>query len=237
MTVIENSATTRFLRELGRSLGKPRAVVVMSAHWPSVLPRVGAAAAPKTIHDFSGFPSALYDIQYPASGQPEVAARVAELLGAECAVDEARGLDHGVWGLSLLMWPEADVPLVPLTVLPSESPAVHYELGHRLRPLVDEGVLLIGSGAATHNLGAYFGNEVDAAPAPWVTDFTDWLETASLDDLLDYRRRAPHGVENHPTDEHLLPFFFALGVGEKRQRIHRAVEYGVIAMDCYGVCS
>ena len=236
MTVIEDTATTRFLRELGRSLGKPRAAVMMSAHWPSSSPRVGAAVEPKTIHDFSGFPQALYDIQYPAPGAPDVAVRVAELLGTECTLDASRGLDHGVWALGKLMWPDADVPLVPLSVLPRQSPADHFKLGRQLRPLVEEGVLLIGSGAATHNLGAYFGNDVDTSPAQWVTEFTDWLETASLDDLLDYRRRAPYAVDNHPTDEHLLPFFFALGAGETRQRIHQAVEYGVIAMDCYAIC-
>jgi 4,5-DOPA dioxygenase extradiol len=235
MTVIEDSACTHFLRDLGRDLDKPRAAVVMSAHWPAAAPKVGAAANPRTIHDFSGFPPALYDIRYPAVGAPDVAARVAELLGPDCGLDASRGLDHGVWAPALLMWPEADVPLVPLTVLPNQSPAAHYDLGRRLRPLTAEGVLLIGSGAATHNLGAYVDNSIDAPPAPWVTDFTDWLETASIEDLLDYRRRAPHAVDNHPTEEHLLPLFFALGAGAHRRRVHQSVEYGVIAMDCYAV--
>jgi 4,5-DOPA dioxygenase extradiol len=238
MLVLEATPTTEFLRTLGRGIGTPRAAIVVSAHWETARPAVGAAAAPTTIHDFFGFPQPLYDVRYPAPGAPELAARVAEQL--DCAVDGNRGLDHGVWCPAALMWPEANVPIVPLSIQPRQDARHHYALGQRLRPLLADGeVLLLASGALTHNLRAYFGRNVDDPAQPWVTAFADWIGEAATagrtEDLLDWRDLAPHAADNHPTDEHLLPLFVALGAsaGGRARVLHRAVEYGVLAMDAY----
>ncbi len=239
LTVIEESETARFLRDRGARIGTPAAILVMSSHWPSASVRLGGAERPRTIHDFYGFPDELYKITYPAPGAPEVAARAAALLGNGAVVDPDRGLDHGVWGVLRRMWPDGDVPVVPMTVLPGASPTAHFELGRLLAPLADQGVQIIGSGAATHNLEAYLEATPNDPPHDWVIAFTTWLaekaERGETADLLDYRARAPFARQNHPTDEHLLPFFMALGAGKSGtgQRIHQATEYGVIAMDAY----
>lgn len=237
MLVLQPTPTTAFLRALGDSIGRPKAVVAVSAHWETPIPSVGAAALPATIHDFHGFPRELYEMTYPAPGAPEVAERAAALLGA--AIDPVRGLDHGIWSVASLMWPRADVPMVPLSVQPDAGPVAHFELGRSLRPLADDGVLILATGSLTHNLGAYRGHRRDDAPEPWAAGFADWLaENAAagrVDDLLDYRRQAPFAERNHPTDEHLLPFFVALGAAPtgRAEAIHRAYEYGVLAMDAY----
>lgn len=237
MLALEDSAAATFLRRLGPSLGKPSAVVVVSAHWPTARPLVGGAATPATIHDFYGFPEPLYRLRYPAPGSPQLAQRVASLL--DCAVDLGRGLDHGVWCPASLIWPGADMPLVPLSIQPDQDPRHHFRLGQALRPLAEEGVLVLASGAATHNLRAYFGHGVDDPAEPVATDFVDWFTAAAaegrIDDLLAYRNRAPNAVWNHPTDEHLLPFFVALGAagGSAAEVLHHSIQYGVLAMDAY----
>lgn len=241
MTVLEATAATAFLAELGRRMPRPRAVVAASAHWTTAAPKVGGAARPRTIHDFSGFPPELYRITYPAPGAPDLADRVRNLLGEEAAIAPERGLDHGIWSVASLMWPGADIPIVPLSVQPARDPAWHYELGRRLRPLAEEGILVLATGSATHNLHAYAGaGSVEDAPPAWVTGFADWLADAvtrgDVDALLEYRARAPYAEANHPTDEHLLPLFVALGASRRGEGecLHRSVEYGVIAMDAYG---
>ena len=237
MLALEDSPAASFLRQLGPSLGKPSAVVVVSAHWPSSHPLAGGAATPATIHDFHGFPEPLYRLRYPAPGHPQLAQRVAALVGG--TVDPSRGLDHGVWCPAGLIWPEADLPLVPLSIQPDRDPGHHYRLGMALRPLVKDGVLVLASGALTHNLRAYFGHEVDDPAEPATTAFVDWFTAAAaegrVDDLLAYRRRAPFAVANHPTDEHLLPFFVALGAaaGQNAEVLHHSIQYGVLAMDAY----
>lgn len=237
LSCFEDTPARDFMLGLGKALAKPKAVLAVSAHWTTGSPVVGAAAAPETIHDFYGFPDFLYRMRYPAEGAPGIAARVAELLGA--GIDETRGLDHGIWTVASLLWPEADVPVIPVSVQPKADPRHHYELGRKLHPLTEEGVLVLGTGSATHNLRAYMaggGKEVQ----PWAAAFADWLaataEAGDLDSLLDYRVRAPHARENHPTDEHLLPFYTALGAAPagKAERLFGDIEYGVIAMDGYG---
>jgi 4,5-DOPA dioxygenase extradiol len=236
LSCFEDTAARRFLLDLGGKLGKPTAVVAVSAHWLKRGPTVGAAEYPETIHDFGGFPDFLYRIQYPANGAPQLAQRVATLLNGE--VDSNRGLDHGIWSVMSLLWPEADVPVIPVAVQPRLDPRAHYAMGQALRPLSKDGVLVIGTGSATHNLRAYMAGGGDGEPQPWVTGFIDWLavttEAGDLDALLEYRTMAPHAAENHPTDEHFLPFFTALGASSGHgRRIHASVEYGVISMDDY----
>ncbi len=237
MMVAQDIPAREFLKGLGTRVGKPSAVVVLSAHWTTRQPVVGGAAKPETIHDFYGFPDFLYQLRYPAAGAPALAQRVADLLQAP--IDPARGLDHGVWTVMSLIWPDADIPVVPLSVLPNGTPADHYALGQALRPLAQDDVLVIGSGAMTHNLRAYFTAPMGKVQ-PWVTDFTDWFADATdrgdLDALLNYRALAPHAEANHPSDEHLLPFFAALGAGPqgKGKRLHASLDNGVLAMDNYG---
>jgi 4,5-DOPA dioxygenase extradiol len=238
MLLLETTPTTAFLRQLGQTLDRPAAVIAVSAHWNSVNPAVGGAAAPETIHDFSGFPPDLYARHYPAPGAPALARRVADLLGDAARLEPGRGLDHGIWSVASLLWPEADIPIVPMAVQPQLGPAHHHALGLRLRSLAAEGVLVLGSGSLTHNLAAYGGHGRDDPAEPWVTDFTGWvagrIADAETDALLECRARAPHAARNHPTDEHLLPLFVALGAGGGHgTRLHHAVEYGVIAMDAY----
>lgn len=202
---------------LAMQLPRPRAILMLSAHWETDMPVASTAEAPETIHDFYGFPRALYDLRYRAPGAPALAREAAALLNAAQlpAQTQPHGLDHGAWVPLLLMFPQADVPVAQLSIQPHRDPAHHYAVGRALRPLADGGVLIVGSGQITHNLrAADFG----AAPGdadPRVAEFTDWFETRlaarDIEALLDYRRRAPHAVFMHPTDEHLLPVFAAMG--------------------------
>ncbi|KIL98132.1 hypothetical protein CCC_01193 [Paramagnetospirillum magnetotacticum MS-1] len=240
MMVLEDTPTRRFLMDLGRTMPRPRAVICVSAHWQTADPVLGFAAWPDKINDIYGFPPELYQLDYAPPGAPDVAAWAADRLGATCRRDPGAGIDHSIWSVMSLIWPEADVPVVPLSVQPQAGAAHHYFLGRRLAPLVADGILVIGSGAATHNLGDYFRRKVAEAVEPEVAEFTSWLaETAERGDvaaLLDYRARAPHAEHNHPTEEHLLPLFTALGAaahGEAR-RLHHDVDSGILAMDAYG---
>lgn len=240
---VEPGATRDFLSTLGTALGRPRAVIVVSAHWETMQPAVSTAAAPQTVHDFYGFPEALYRLRYPAPGAPVLAERAAALLseaGMSAQLMPDRGLDHGAWVPLMLMYPEADVPVTQLAVQSHLGPAHHLRIGAALRPLRDEGVLILGSGSSTHNLHEFRGRDRDAAPPQWVTEFGEWTAQAvtsqRIGDLLDYRRLAPHAARNHPTEEHFLPLFVAMGAatpGTTAQRIHSGYTYGVIGMDAY----
>jgi 4,5-DOPA dioxygenase extradiol len=242
MLAIEDGAAHRFLRSWSRDAPRPAAILVVSAHWETALPTLSVAARPETIHDFGPFAPELFRIRYPAPGAPDLAARAGSLLrDAGLAVGFAdRGLDHGAWVPLSLMLPAADVPTTQLSIQPRRDPAHHLAVGRALRPLRDEGVLILASGALTHNLYEFRGNDADEEAPDWVRAFGDWISDAvaegRTDDLLDYRRRAPFAVENHPTDEHLLPLFVALGAGSDdgaRTRLHASHTYGVLAMDAY----
>src|SRR5215204_4492945 len=214
---VEENDTTVFLRHLGRELGKPEAIVCVSAHWNTSEPTVSAAERPDTIHDFGGFPEELYRIRYPAPGAPAHAARVKKLLdnaGIGCAVSPDRGLDHGAWVPLRLMYPEADVPVTQLSIQPRLDPRHHFRMGRALAPLRDEGVLLLATGSVTHNLSKL---TFSGAPPDWAREFDEWLfrkiTEGEQDELFDYRRLAPYAQVAHPTDEHLLPLFVAQGAG------------------------
>jgi 4,5-DOPA dioxygenase extradiol len=240
---LEDSPARHFIAGLARELPKPRSILAVSAHWETARPAVSAAEKPETIHDFNGFPEALYRLRYPAPGAPHLARRVAELLGARgmpVDVDPTRGLDHGAWTPLLLMYPEADIPVTQLSIQPHETPEHHWRIGEALRPLREEGVLIMTSGSATHNLREFRVNARSSEPASWALEFGEWLaetlEHGRTDDLLAYRERAPEAVRNHPTDEHLLPIFVAAGAatpGVPVKRIHTSYAYGVIGMDAY----
>lgn len=240
---VEDGEAHRFLAGLGEQLGKPKAVLMVSAHYESPAPTVTAADRPETIHDFGGFPHELYEIQYPAPGDPPLAGRVAGLLneaGLDARADPGRGLDHGAWVPLLLMYPDADVPVVQLAIDPPRGPAYHLRLGELLRPLREQGVLIIGSGGATHNLRLFFGSAPDAPVPDWVREFGEWLAKAidhdRRDDLVHYRERGPRAADNHPTEEHYVPLLVALGAmapDEPRRRIHTSHTHGALMMDAY----
>ena len=198
---------------------------MVSAHWETRGgPAVSLAQQPETIHDFGGFPDALFAIQYPAPGAPDAAASAAALLeqaGFAVGRSDTRGLDHGAWVPLHLMYPEADIPVAQISVMRGASPADHEAMGRALASLREEGVLVIGSGSLTHNLYEFRGQPIDVAAPDWVSGFGNWMK-ARLDDndlpaLREYRTRAPHAERNHPTEEHLLPLYVAMGAaGEQR---------------------
>jgi 4,5-DOPA dioxygenase extradiol len=244
MLAIEDSPARRFLLALGKSLPRPEAIVVASAHWETAgAPAVSAAIRPETIHDFGGFPAELFAIQYPAPGAPGIAERTAGLLrqsGYAVQRSPDRGLDHGTWVPLRLMYPEADIPVMQLSIMRGATPAEHERLGSALTALREEGVLVIGSGSITHNLAEFSGQGIDAPVPTWVSEFGTWMNTMlqqqQRNALLDYRRQAPFAQRNHPTEEHLLPLFVAMGAaGEKARadRLHASYEHGVLAMDVY----
>ncbi len=232
-----------FLAGLAATLPRPRAIVVASAHWETAEPAVGAAAHPETIHDFRGFPPALYRLTYPAPGDPGLAERVRGLLaeaGFAAHLDPARGLDHGAWVPLLLAYPAADVPVVQVSLQPRLGPQHHLHLGTALALLRAEDVLVLGSGSWTHDLGRFRGQAEDAPAAPDVTAFAEWMDAAvragRIDDLLEYRARAPYAAENHPTEEHLLPLFVALGaagLNAPARRLHASAMFSMLRMDAY----
>ncbi len=236
--ILDDVPARAFLASLGRQLPRPKAIIAVSAHWDTDVPAVSLARKPETIHDFYGFPEALYRLHYNAPGAPELAERVAKLTGA--AHDPHRGLDHGAWVPAMLGWPEADVPIFQLSVQPEESPAHHIALGRKLECLREEGVLVMGSGSATHNLRALVRGGGELEPEPWAKAFDDWLaETLEKGDeaaLADYRAQAPYAREAHPTDEHFLPLhvaFGAAGEGARGRPLHRSFTLGNLSMASY----
>jgi 4,5-DOPA dioxygenase extradiol len=244
MLALEDSPARRFLQDLARSLRRPRAILLISAHWETAgAPAVSLAPHPETIHDFRGFPPALFAMRYPAPGAPELAEQVAALLeqaGISVRRDPGRGLDHGAWVPLSLMYPDADIPVTQLSLLHGGTPAGHARMGGALQDLRGQDVLVIGSGSLTHNLHELRRQEPSAPPPVWVSEFSDWMAAMLLDGrreaLLDYRRQAPSAERNHPSEEHLLPLFAAMGAagdGARAERLHASVEYGVLAMDVY----
>lgn len=232
------------LRTLAERLPRPRAIIIVSAHWDTAVPTVGTASRLETIHDFWGFPDALYAIRYPASGCREAADEVAGAIaaaGLPVARDTARGLDHGAWVPLRLMFPDADVPVIPLSIQHQADAAHHLKLGQALAPLAARGFLVIASGNLTHNLRDYqiVSRSGGRTPA-YVREFADWMyarmaahDTAAL---LDYRRQAPGGMQAHPTDEHLMPLYVALGAGGAQaelSRFHAGIDSHVLAMDAF----
>ena len=234
-------AVGKIWRKLGRALPRPRALLVASAHWETNLPILTASRKPETIHDFFGFPEPLYQLRYPAPGAPEVAERALGLLreaGFTAASNGCRGLDHGAWAPLLYLYPEADVPVVQLSLQTALGPSHHLALGRALAPLARENVLIIGSGHMTHNLRER--GPGTAKPLAYVREFQRWVDAAirthDYDALADYRARSPHGARAHPTEEHFLPLFVALGAAAedyRPERLYDGIESAALAMDAY----
>jgi 4,5-DOPA dioxygenase extradiol len=232
------------LRAVAAALPAPRAIVIVSAHWDTAVPTVGFAQRLETIHDFWGFPDELYAIRYPATGCREVATEVVAAIrdaGLAVAQNAERGLDHGAWVPLRLMFPDADVPVIPLSLQSHGGPQQAYRLGQALAPLAAKGILVIASGNVTHNLRDYQMAARNGGQTPaYVREFSEWLAARiaahDMPALLDYRRQAPGAVQSHPSDEHLLPLYVALGAAGDQalaQRFHSGIDDYVIAMDAY----
>ncbi|MEI2387054.1 class III extradiol ring-cleavage dioxygenase [Breoghania sp. JC706] len=249
MLVLQNTAARNFLAGYAASMPRPDAIVSVSAHFEAEQATVVSDPAPGMIYDMYGFPRELYEIVYPAKGEPALAERVAGLIdeaGLAPEIAPRRGFDHGTWAPLSLMYPKADIPVVQVSVQPHMGAAHHLALGRALEPLTRENVLVIGSGSLTHNLHELRAptggmRPIDDAEPGWVKEFADWvgdrIVTGAVDDLVDYRRRAPYGVQNHPTEEHYLPLLVALGAaGETDMRgelVHSSAEYGILRMDAF----
>jgi len=240
---LEPGETGAAWQKLGAQLPRPTAILLISAHWETRIPTISRAAEPETIHDFSGFPQALYQLRYPAPGAPDMAQAAAIALqqaGIPVQLDDTRGLDHGAWVPLSFLFPQADIPVAQLSLQPAQNPAWHIALGRALRPLREQGVLIIGSGSITHNLAATFRHPRGEPVPIWVSAFCDWMaqqiKAGDLDALSAYRTLAPYAAQNHPTEEHLLPLFVALGAAahvDSARHLNRVVTFGLLAMDAW----
>ncbi|MBD2461917.1 dioxygenase [Oscillatoria sp. FACHB-1407] len=241
--LLQSVPAVDFLKQLGTQFSKPNAILVVSAHWLTQNPTVSCAPEVPTIHDFGGFSPVLYQMKYGAPGAPALAKQVATVLsdvGFDVATDVNRGLDHGAWEPLMLMYPNATIPVTQLSIQPRMGTRHHLSLGRALAQLREEGVLILASGAATHNLRMFGAYDLNDAPPDWVTGFDRWLAEAiahnDTEALLNYRQEAPYAIQNHPTDEHLLPLFVALGAGgetPQRTQLHSSFTYGVFSMAAY----
>lgn len=247
---IEPGETGKLLAELGASLPRPSAILVASAHWDTQLPTISTCKKPETIHDFGGFSKQMYEIQYPANGAPAMAVKAADLLihaGINVRLDVARGLDHGAWVPLMLMYPQANILVAQISIQSEQSPQAHFELGQALSDLQADNVMLIASGSATHNLHDFFSPQRDAKTLDYVPQFANWLaeriEKSDHAALFDYRNQNQFAVRAHPTEDHILPLFVALGWANgsrNKQAVNKPVKrytpentYGILAMDIY----
>lgn len=251
MTAIEPREAGAFMRALGPAIestfGRPKAIVIASAHSLTREPVLLAAPQHAAVYDFGGFDDTLYTLRYDAPGAPALATRVEALLrgaGLPAHRSDEGGLDHGIWTPLRYMFPAADVPVLPLAWPPNWSPAQLFALGEALSPLAAEGVLVIGSGSITHNLRRVFGSGLrppaGQAATPESSAFRQWFAERSAardwDTLFAYRTQAPHAVLMHPTDEHLLPWYVAAGAGGRGHaalRLHDSLVFGDLGMDLY----
>jgi len=246
--ITDPSEARDYLISLSYLVGRPNAIVIASAHFETQDAVVVTDPAPEMIYDFGGFSPELYKMVYPAPGHPELAARVAALIadaGMRVVTTPKRGYDHGTWTSMKLAFPEADIPIVQVSIDPNRDAAYHHALGLALSPLREEGILIVGSGHITHNLRAVFGAmrgglAPDPAMAAKVEAFTEWFADAFAkgrrNDILAWRDKAPFVAENHPTDEHLMPLFFAYGAAgraAKAERTHASRQFGFFAFDSW----
>ncbi|AHE53409.1 4,5-DOPA dioxygenase extradiol [Sphingomonas sanxanigenens] len=216
MVALEKSAVTRTWNAIAGRVGKPKAILCISAHWLTRGTAVTAMPQPRTIHDFGAFPQALFDVQYPAPGDPELAGRVRALLSPmSVTIDQGWGLDHGTWSVLVHAYPEADVPVVQLGMDVGKSPADHWAVGRLLRPLRDEGVLIIGTGNIVHNLPAMDWGNPDAPAYPWAERFNTTMVDAIAEDrpevVIDFAAMGEAAKLSVPTPDHFWPLLYVLG--------------------------
>ena len=216
MNALEQNAWTDGWRLLGDRIPRPRAVLAVSAHWFVSNTALTVSTAPRTIHDFGGFPEALYKVQYPAPGDPELAKRVQQLLAPlDVALDDSWGLDHGTWSVLQHVYPDADVPVVQLSINARRPARFHFEIGQALAPLRDESVLILGSGNLVHNLRLYDWTRQGGEPYEWAARFErrarELIVTNDIEPLLDYESLGPDAQQSIPTPDHYLPLLYVLG--------------------------
>ncbi len=251
MTALEPREAGAFMQRLGPAIdaafGRPKAIVAVSAHTLARAPVLLAGARHEAVYDFGGFDDKLYTLRYDAPGAPALATQVEALLhaaGIEVHRVDQGGLDHGIWTPLRYMWPDADIPVLPLAFVPTWSPRQLFEFGAALAPLAAKGVLVMGTGSITHNLRRVFAGGLRAnADAPEIAEsaaFRQWMQQRSRagdwETLFDYRKAAPHAVDMHPTDEHLLPWYVAAGAGGREHgavRLHASQTFGSLGMDAY----
>ncbi|MGF6591316.1 DODA-type extradiol aromatic ring-opening family dioxygenase [Pseudomonas sp. 2835] len=240
MLALEPGASGPALARLAAELPRPKAIVVVSAHWESRELWVCSHPHPETWHDFGGFPPALYAVQYPAPGEPALAERLMGLLcdaGLPARLDPKRPFDHGVWVPLSLMYPAADIPVVQVSLPSQMGPQLQEQVGKALAQLREQDILLIGSGSITHNLRELDWQAGPESVEPWALAFRNWmidkLAAADTPALHDYRQQAPFAVRNHPSDEHLLPLYFARGAGGQFGIAHQGFTLGALGMDIY----
>lgn len=237
---IDNNEYTRFLKDLGRKV-KPKAIVIFTAHWESEVTRVSAISGTyNMIYDFYGFPLELYSIKYRAKGSVEIASKIQKLFQdkkIQNELDTKRGLDHGSWIMLHLMYPEANIPIIQVSVNPSLTMKEQYTIGDALKSLAEEDILILGSGATVHNLASIKWEA--ASPEAWAVEFDDWLamraENKAIEELFSYRELAPYAERAIPREEHIVPFFIAMGSGHstKPTLLHRSYEYGTLSYMCF----
>ena len=245
--IFHDTAAKLFLEEAAESFERPKGIVIASAHFETERPAIVSDPKPDMIYDFGPIDHRLNEVVYPAFGAPDLAQKAAALMekaGIDCNIIEKRGFDHGTWVPLSLLYKNADIPVVQLSVQRHLSAAHHYDIGKSLRSLVDEEILVIGSGAITHNLAELFGpsglkhNRQDDE-IEWARLFADWIsaqvEAGDVEKLIAYETEAPFARENHPTTEHFLPFMVALGasVEGKGTRLHKSTEFAILAMDAF----
>jgi 4,5-DOPA dioxygenase extradiol len=245
MTVLEDTPARHFLETLGSLFPRPKAILAISAHWETATPQLSAPAQNTTIHDFYGFPAALYAMRYNAPPAPELAAQTRDLLAAAgfpASIDTTRGLDHGAWPPLALAYPQADIPVLQLSVQTQLGAAHHLALGAALTPLRAQDILILGSGSFTHDLRRFRHAmpPLNAPETPDVTEFSAWMNreilAANLPALANYRTLAPYAADQHPTEEHILPLHAAIaaaGPTPTTTHLHSSVENGFLRMDAY----
>jgi len=236
------------LSRIGKGLKGLQGVVVVSPHWqtpshplPSI--RVSAVEKPETVHDFFGFPPILYELQYPASGSPEIASLVVQALGVaglSASIDTEQGLDHGVWVPLMHLFPDAQIPVIGVSLPLDATPQMAFEMGQALACLREQGIAILGSGSMTHNLSEFRGPQALEA-SPYVIAFTQWVREAVIARdamrLRNYRPQAPSAARAHPTEEHFLPLFVAFGASGENDRfdvLETEVRHGMLSMESYG---
>jgi 4,5-DOPA dioxygenase extradiol len=238
MLALEDTEYTKFLMGLGKQL-KPKAIIIFTAHWETETLTISSTdQAYETIYDFYGFPPELYEVNYPAKGSPKLASNLKERFakaGIPSVLDTTRGLDHGSWTMLSKMYPQADIPIVQLSVNPFLSPEKQFQIGEALRGLGKEDILVIGSGVTVHNLRIIHWGQTK--PEPWAVAFDDWLitnmEKEDLTSLFQYEKLAPNAKKAVPRPEHFVPLFIALGSGSEHAKvIYRSYELGTLSYLC-----
>ena len=229
MNALSNNNYTEGWASIAKSIPRPEAILSVSAHYYIPFTMVTSSLFPPTIHDFSGFPKELYQVEYPAPGNPELAQRVKELLNPTSVMfDESWGIDHGTWSVLKHMYPNADIPVVQLSIDETQPPMFHFEMGNRLMTLREEGILIVGSGNIVHNLAAYKWQDRDIDPLDWAMRFEKYvremLMKGEYKSLIDYQSFGDDALLSVPTPDHYLPFIYVLGLCKETEEISFPVQ-------------